>query len=300
MVMFKDNAVGKWVDCRYGQGAYGGLWTENVVQAVSRDLLAAAMLRLEGAGYHIVLHVHDEIVAEVPIDFGSLEEFQHLITTLPAWADGLPIAAKVRAGARFSKSEMPATNDVAISDDLRIPNFLLRGPAPSIVAAADEEICNDTPDNKPVAESEPDIINATTAPADNNCNNHGANYDPGDGYSSGEREWGHNTDSYIYRDANSTPYLRVTRTSSKQFPQYYWKNKRWVQGKPPGPKIPYRLPELIAAAADVPVFICEGEKDVKNVAALGLIATTNSEGARKGAWTADLNKWFAGKYTVYP
>jgi DNA polymerase len=105
MVMFKDNAGGKWVDCRYGQGAYGGLWTENVIQAVSRDLLAAAMLRLETAGYHIVLHVHDEIVAEVPIDFGSLEGFQHLITTLPTWADGLPIAAKVRAGARFSKLE---------------------------------------------------------------------------------------------------------------------------------------------------------------------------------------------------
>ena len=51
MVMFKDNAAGKWVDCRYGQGAYGGLWTENIVQAVSRDLLAAAMMRLETAGY---------------------------------------------------------------------------------------------------------------------------------------------------------------------------------------------------------------------------------------------------------
>jgi hypothetical protein len=46
MVMFKDNAAGKWVDCRYGQGAYGGLWTENIVQAIARDLLAAAMMRL--------------------------------------------------------------------------------------------------------------------------------------------------------------------------------------------------------------------------------------------------------------
>jgi DNA polymerase len=108
MVVFKDNAAGKWVDCRHGHGAYGGLWTENIVQAISRDLLAGAMQRLEAAGYSIVLHVHDEIVCEAPIEFGSTEEFQRLITTLPDWAAGLPIAAKVRNGERFSKSEKPA------------------------------------------------------------------------------------------------------------------------------------------------------------------------------------------------
>src|SRR5262249_56898611 len=104
----------KFVDCRFGQGAYGGLWAENIVQAVSRDLLAAAMQRLEAAGYHIVLHVHDEIVAEAPIEFGNLEEFTRLITALPDWAEGLPIAAKVRNGQRFSKSEK-LTGDIEVS-----------------------------------------------------------------------------------------------------------------------------------------------------------------------------------------
>jgi DNA polymerase len=109
IVIFKDNAAGKWTDCRFGQGAYGGLWAENIVQAVSRDLLAAAMQRLEATGYPIVLHVHDEVVAEAPINFGGIDEFQRLITALPDWAEGLPVAAKVRNGPRFAKSEKPST-----------------------------------------------------------------------------------------------------------------------------------------------------------------------------------------------
>jgi DNA polymerase len=102
-VVFTDNAAGQFKDCRNGNGAYGGLWTENVVSGIARDLLADAMVRIEAAGYPIVLHIHDEIVAEVPEGFGSTDEFNHLMTRKPAWALDLPIAAKAWAGSRYTK-----------------------------------------------------------------------------------------------------------------------------------------------------------------------------------------------------
>ena len=102
-VVFADNAAGQFKDCRHGQGAFGGIWTENIVSGIARDLLAAAMFRIEAAGYPIVLHVHDELVAEVPIGSGSLEEFTRLMTRNPAWALELPIAASAWTGPRYCK-----------------------------------------------------------------------------------------------------------------------------------------------------------------------------------------------------
>jgi DNA polymerase len=101
-VVFMDNAAGRWCECRGGAGAYGGTWSENLTQAISRDLLVAAMLRVEAAGFPIVLHVHDEIVCEVPE--GSVDEkFTQLMTQVLSWAPTLPIAAKAWTNTRYCK-----------------------------------------------------------------------------------------------------------------------------------------------------------------------------------------------------
>jgi DNA polymerase len=103
VVVFADSSDGQFRDCRNGSGAYGGMWVENIVSGIARDLLAEAMLRIETAGYPIVLHVHDEIVCEVPAGFGSTEEFTRLMTQRPSWAPDLPIAASAWTGSRYCK-----------------------------------------------------------------------------------------------------------------------------------------------------------------------------------------------------
>lgn len=72
---------------------YGPKIVENLTQAIARDLLCAAMMNLEAAGYRICMHIHDECVIEMPIGQGSLEEACCLMAIAPDWAEGLPLRA---------------------------------------------------------------------------------------------------------------------------------------------------------------------------------------------------------------
>jgi DNA polymerase len=85
------------------QHFYGGLGAENVVQATARDVMAEAMLRVDAAGYHVVLTVHDEIVSETAQGFGDVRQFNDLVKLKPSWSNGLPIEAKAWEGERYRK-----------------------------------------------------------------------------------------------------------------------------------------------------------------------------------------------------
>lgn len=86
------------------QHTWGGKLTENVVQAVARDLLMCSLLRLESEGISKpVLAVHDEIVAERQKGTGSIEVFLKTMAIVPDWAQGLPIKVAGWAGDRYKK-----------------------------------------------------------------------------------------------------------------------------------------------------------------------------------------------------
>jgi DNA polymerase len=72
---------------------YGGRLAENIIQATAHDIQRYGIEALEAAGYPIVLHVYDENVAEVPHGFGSIEEFESIMSRMPPWAADWPVRA---------------------------------------------------------------------------------------------------------------------------------------------------------------------------------------------------------------
>lgn len=86
------------------RGSDGPVIVHNCTQAAARDVLAANMQAVEDAGYPLVIHVHDELITEVPdtADFSS-NELARLMSQVPPWAEGLPLAAAGFECARYRK-----------------------------------------------------------------------------------------------------------------------------------------------------------------------------------------------------
>ncbi len=83
---------------------HGGIWTENITQAVARDIMMGSAVRLEKADYRLLLCVHDEALTEKVKGKGSVWEFESIMCERPEWADKhLPIQAKAWVGPRYRK-----------------------------------------------------------------------------------------------------------------------------------------------------------------------------------------------------
>lgn len=104
----RDNKINYWT---VGTGekwkktdTWGGKITENVIQAICADLLRFSALNLEEGGWEIVLTVHDEIICEVPDSPEyTVEKMGAIMTQLPDWAKGFPLAVEGWQGKRFRK-----------------------------------------------------------------------------------------------------------------------------------------------------------------------------------------------------
>ena len=90
----------KWERIR----SHGPKVVENVTQAVACDLLCEALVRLDAQGYKAVLHVHDEIIADVPNSPRfSVTQMETLMCTMPEWASDIPLAAAGFESFRYRK-----------------------------------------------------------------------------------------------------------------------------------------------------------------------------------------------------
>lgn len=92
---------GQWKEIH----AWGGLLTENVVQALARGLLVDSMYRLEREGFPLVMTVHDEDVSEVPRARADEEAFKQIMAEVPAWAAPIRVPVNVEGwqGERYRK-----------------------------------------------------------------------------------------------------------------------------------------------------------------------------------------------------
>ncbi len=85
--------------------SYGGKFVENFTQAIANDILRAGLLAAKAEGYPIILHVHDEEIAEAPIGTFELDDFLRLMERQLWWSEGLPLKAAGFVGPRYKKDD---------------------------------------------------------------------------------------------------------------------------------------------------------------------------------------------------
>jgi DNA polymerase len=83
----------------YRTDTYGGRLTENITQAVARDVLGDAIIRLEAYGLPVVAHIHDEVLVETE----RLNRVKELMVRRPDWAPDLPLAVEAFITERYRK-----------------------------------------------------------------------------------------------------------------------------------------------------------------------------------------------------
>jgi DNA polymerase len=97
---------------------HGSLLFQNCVSAIARDILTATTTRFEAAAMPVILHVHDELLAEVPVKHGVTHAMVHaLMTQRLSWTAGLPIDAECWVGTRFGKVNKLTKKQIAETDE---------------------------------------------------------------------------------------------------------------------------------------------------------------------------------------
>ena len=86
-------------------GTHGSKTFENAVQAVARDVMFYNKLKIEDAGFEIILPVHDELNAEAPLNKPHLtaELLSALLSKNPPWLEGCPLSASGFEAQRYRK-----------------------------------------------------------------------------------------------------------------------------------------------------------------------------------------------------
>jgi DNA polymerase I-like protein with 3'-5' exonuclease and polymerase domains len=277
----------------------------------------------------ITLWVHDEIVCcSRPEIADQVGEIMVRNAKEPAefYNFKVPLEADYKLGKSWAGNlEVPSAPIEGVISLESQPNPAADGEQPPWTGPAqmpeDKEAAQDSENPDSEHESAPEDIDGVIIEDMTHINLNAIKFKPGatganrdNPYPHGEQRTGKRTATFLYRDHLGAPHTKVEKRIPRdggrtQYPQSFWVKGAWVRKKPAGWfKIPYRLPEMLAAFAKNPttdVFIPEGEKDSETLAALGLIATTSSEGAtnpksKKGSnWTPELNKWFTGVQRVF-